>query len=120
MSCGTPAKVGQDPAVHHRAVSCDPYQYPVYSRKVKSIATPMLLTPGTSLSRYEILAPINAGGTSGVREARDTWRTRVRQDRDGIRAGVKERRLCIALWLTTARRFPAFVQKRARPSQVGR
>ena len=53
----------------------------------------MLLTPGTRLSRYEILAPINASGTSGVREARDTWRTRVRQDRDGIRAGVKEKTL---------------------------
>jgi len=53
----------------------------------------MSLASGTRLGPYEILAPINAGGTSGVREARDTWRTCVRQDRDGIRAGVKEKTL---------------------------
>src|SRR5713226_2176494 len=48
----------------------------------------MLLTPGTRLGPYEILAPIDAGGMGEVWEARDTWRTRVRQDRDGIRAEV--------------------------------
>jgi hypothetical protein len=65
----------------------------------------MLLTPGTRLGPYEILAPIDAGGMGEVWEARDTWRTRVGQDRDGIRAEVarlaSKRRRCIGFWLTT-------------------
>ena len=39
---------------------------------------------------------------SEVWDARDTWRTRVRQDRDGIPAGVKEETLHRILVTTRA------------------